>query len=120
MPHSRQQDDQELRKRFLLGIEEADEMIKSLSFRATCTDESVFTSVSAQTASDFANRNRDPFEKTTRGFQCAIVGRNCLMTGSSKSGNVYFKVRNEEYAFAMERSSGGGDGQSTIRRTTRR
>lgn len=99
-----QQDDPELRERFLQGIAGSGEKIQLLSFRATCVTVSGFTSVNAQTASAFAKRNLDPLEKRTWTYQCAIRGLNTLKTGTSKSGNTYFNVRNDAYAFALERT----------------
>ena len=89
-----QPDDSALRARFLQGIALADQKVRSLSLRARCTisDRESFDPATA------ATEEREDFE-------CAISGANVMMTGiSERSGNEFFRVRNDKYAFALERT----------------
>lgn len=89
-----QPDDSALRARFLQGIALADQKVRALSIRATCT-------TIARTTLDPAI----PATEQREDFQCAISDANVMMTGiSERSGNEFFRVRNDKYAFALERT----------------
>jgi hypothetical protein len=92
-----QPDDLALRDQFLQGIALADKKVQAVSVRATCK-------LSNRTTLDTGEVPLKPAEE----FQCAVSGENVMMTGLNKrSGNVYFRVRNPAYAFALERSNEG-------------
>jgi len=92
-----QTDDSALRSRFLQGIAAADQKLRGQSIRASC----IFT----------RSATLDPAKPTVESretFQCAILGSNAMMKGLSRhSGNVYFKVRNDTYAFMVEQTKVG-------------
>ena len=89
-----QSQDTALRSRFLEGISEADQKVRNLSICAKC-------STSSRASYDPAT----PATEQREDFQCAILDSNVMMTGIlEKSGNTFFKVRNDKYAFALERT----------------
>lgn len=86
-------DDAELRSQFLQGIEIADQKIQALSIRASCK-------VSNTTTIDV---NKAPLERSDA-FDCAISGSNSMMSGLETGGVTYFRVRNDKYAFALDKT----------------
>lgn len=89
-----QPDDSALRSRFLQGITLADQKVRALSIRATCA---TITRITLDPAIPATEQRED--------FQCAILDSNVMMTGIlEKSENTFFKVRNDKYAFGLERS----------------
>ncbi len=91
-----QEDDPALRKRFVQGVAQSATELESVSFRAK------FVSV-------FTGKEKGASEKTdTRNYEVAIRGTYLLETGVHKdTKNTFFRGRNHDYAFVLERSSDG-------------
>lgn len=94
-----QEDEQDLRERFLKGVAETATELEDVSFRT-------------KVVSEFSGKEKGASETTeTRIYEIAIRGTCILETGAKKDGgNTYFRVRNHDYAFALEQT---GEGQQT-------
>jgi hypothetical protein len=92
-------DDIELRSQFLQGIEIADQKVQALSICAGCK-------VSRTTTIEL---NKAPLESSDE-FDCAISGSNSMMSGLEAGGVAYFRVRNDKYAFALDKTQTGERG----------
>ncbi len=107
-PSWAQEDNPELRKQFLRGVEETARNFDNLSFRAKCVRTTQLAAVSekwkAKNAEQFAKKQKDPHRVRTRKFDVAIRGPLGLASRIRKSGNISFGVRNGVYAFALEQS----------------
>ncbi|NQT15987.1 MAG: hypothetical protein HQ582_24745 [Planctomycetes bacterium] len=91
-----QEDDPALRGRFLTGVAQTARKLEKLSFRAQCEYTSADKGVGA---SDEIDR---------RNYEMAIRGPYALETGLNKNrGTVFVRVRNDSYAFGLERSAEG-------------
>lgn len=88
-----QEDDPALRERFLKGVAETGAKLEHLSYRAR------FHYVLS------AEGKYAPLKSFARNDEVAIRGACTLETGvKEESGNVFFRVRNHDYAFALERT----------------
>ena len=88
-----QEDNPALRERFLKGVAETGAKLEHLSYRAQ------FHYVLSAEGKDA------PLKSFTRKDEVAIRGACTLETGvKEESGNVFFRVRNHDYAFALQRT----------------
>lgn len=90
-----QEDDRELRERFLKGVAQAAEKLEHLSYRAK------FQYVGRDEGKDAGS------ETDTRNSEVAIRG-SCILKTRVKAGTVESRVRNDDYAFALSKPSDGG------------
>lgn len=89
-------DDPGLRDRFLKGVAQAATKLEDLSYRAK------FEYLGSSKGKDASE------EIDKRNYDIAIRGTCLLETGVTKdSGNVFFRVRNDDYGFALERTPEG-------------
>lgn len=108
-PLRAQEDDPVVRRQFMEGVAQAGRKLDQLSFRAKCVHTSRLTAVSAKLRAKYAERNANPDEMDTTKFEVAVRGPlHGLETGiRRRSELVYFKVRNDSYAFALARTAEG-------------
>jgi hypothetical protein len=91
-----QEDDPALRVRFLQGVAQTAAKLENLSFR----EKAIYVGS--------AKRNGIPDDIDTRNFEMGIRGAYGLETGVNKdTRNVFFRGRNDKYAFSLERTSDG-------------
>ncbi len=106
-PSWAQEDDPELRKRFLRGVAQTARKLEQLSFRAKCAYTTQMTVVPETLRAKYAENGADPYEANEKKFEVALRGPFGLATGLRKAGNVFFAGRNDSYVFAIEQSPEG-------------
>lgn len=99
------EDDTALRGQFLKAIRETDGRIGQLSFRASCTRTSKYTSLSAATKEALVKAKADPNAIQSESFECAIRGPFGSESGVRREGIRYVVAKNGTYAFRLERST---------------